>query len=1462
MKKLALAMITLAISGCNSDEIKVVIGNDSGEVVSPPEINPEPEQPSRPTFQGVLKLGNKTLLGEYNCNGNIPNAQGVITLNYDENIQCYLGSVRIADLQPVSSVKALNYSTDELLHELQIDYGTEQRNRNASAILNHIDACVTQQHELCLEEIDSFDIADPFNSLDDDERVKAFLQPSVEDKTDELPSSHTNTDLPAAVTPGTNDSSYGQPGAFLSAEVEKSLAYKATGEAKVKTIGMLTDAHGIPISGVDFYSQSSRGKTDAEGKFEFLWGEDITFGIDTFTFGTMKGNSSTFKLNESGSSAMSQKNIQTITERWATYEHGVYNFSQTVHDVFKEYPNVINEIINLSLSNGAQLTDESGKIIAVLPDDFSRQFESGTAKEINEKLRQAVPLWRNVFKESQTWSTQTGKHVSESLGKIFHNVTQFHVFNDNHAWGAAGYARGERTLNISNRAFPVVMHRGDNNYWQKLGSEAAWQRDGKPYIVDATTIDANSKVTMQRPMILDKDNVSFMLPFVSIGQVGQGKVMFMGNSLYPSILSCPETYWANGELAIDDSKQQCRYTKGEGDAYKSDVRYDKGSMKQFFINVTQWMVPDFSPKNAKPISVGTNIDDGMAFWTYKKEGRKYNYFIDKEAFGFNNVEHFVSGQYGNLDPKVTPILFMQAYETKVEGYETNAVQADINAPKLTQNDITDLIQYMEKGGNIIFMDAVGERNPEPIARLADAAGIVLGGQNVVPTYQSYCGSSYWCHAEYNTPNLHTKRTKGIVVLERFADTTKIEINDDGTVTWPRPEDMPTLEIARFTNKETNKPGKYAFFEVSDEQEKQQAIEEIQKEFPGVPVCKDQYEYEVNCIEYREGHGMPTRGNYVRTDFTRLEISNDVVKAMIKSANLGDNIEALAQHEIYYRTKGRAGKRLPINELNAVYDNLGVWLWNDEDYKYESSLGDELGFKRITEYLNCYTDNKHQGGTTCPEDLKSLLQSNNLITANGELNPSYPLNYTEKPLTRIMLGRSYWDLDITVDTTSYPGKTNNSGSTANVDISTNINQVHYSAGSRQPTGLWAPQLQDVTVTGGAPATITVALVDDLTGRDNHEKNLKRPPRVQKSWEYDGHSLTFKVPYGGLIYITPRGGSYNENSKLTYSFSNVLKASYWKDGQWVHGYNESVPLAEIDTGHFIYTTPVKNTKNQDLVQFSEQMNIFAESASDFYGRDETTSNGKHRRFTYKNLEAHRHHFVNDIQISIGDAHSGYPVQSNSYSPTAEKIPTTPLNDWLLWHEVGHNLATAPFVVPGSTEVTNNILALYMQEQRADKPYMERVKNDIQKIPYWMAKHQGHAWSEANANLRLVMFAQLKLWAEEHFDINKNYSGNVPSIFGEDQGWNLFKEMHRKAREENTLCNASELDSADRLMICASTVSGYDLSDFFLAWNPGETRAVLPDGTSQYSGGITSNGLSKVAELRLPKPQKSPLSYISIK
>ncbi|KGK69273.1 hypothetical protein NA76_16795 [Vibrio vulnificus] len=162
--------------------------------------------------------------------------------------------------------------------------------------------------------------------------------------------------------------------------------------------------------------------------------------------------------------------------------------------------------------------------------------------------------------------------------------------------------------------------------------------------------------------------------------------------------------------------------------------------------------------------------------------------------------------------------------------------------------------------------------------------------------------------------------------------------------------------------------------------------------------------------------------------------------------------------------------------------------------------------------------------------------------------------------------------------------------------------------------------------------------------------------------------------------------------------------------------TAPIAEIDTGSFIYTTPINNVTSIDIAQFAEEMNRFAEAASAFYGRDETTEEGTHRRFTYPELEEFRHRFVNDVQISVGAAHSGYPVMNSSFNATSTTVPTQAKNDWLLWHEVGHNLASAPFSAPGSTEVTNNLLALYMQELegRNDNPRMDRIIFDIKKAP----------------------------------------------------------------------------------------------------------------------------------------------------
>lgn len=186
-----------------------------------------------------------------------------------------------------------------------------------------------------------------------------------------------------------------------------------------------------------------------------------------------------------------------------------------------------------------------------------------------------------------------------------------------------------------------------------------------------------------------------------------------------------------------------------------------------------------------------------------------------------------------------------------------------------------------------------------------------------------------------------------------------------------------------------------------------------------------YHYEVNCLEYRPGNGIPTGGGMHVPFYTELKLGDEEAKAMIKAANLGTNIEALYQHERYFRTKGKQGERLSSVDLNRIYQNMTVWLWNDLDYRYEAGHDDELGFQRFTEFLNCYTNDVAGGNTQCPTDLKLELNQMGMVYGEGEyagqMNPSYPLNYMEKPLTRLMLGRSFWDLDIKVDVRAFQEK---------------------------------------------------------------------------------------------------------------------------------------------------------------------------------------------------------------------------------------------------------------------------------------------------------------------------------------------------------------------------------------------------------------------------------------------------------
>ena len=244
-----------------------------------PPTNPDvtlPELPdiTRPThYSAVIKSGSQQITGAVSCNGVNLDAQGEVVLTYDEPITCLYGNVTLAEFSPIWSQQPLNNSESNqyALFELTINKADATQTKHAQSVLNKINACPSES-KLCLNEIDSFDIEHIYLQLDDAEAVKAFLAPKQDDNVGKAPSSHIDYAVVPEVSTGTNDQQFGQQGAFVSANVEESFAYKPTGESAVLTTAHLKDEQGRAIVGVQFYSVSKKGTTDSQGAFELVVG--------------------------------------------------------------------------------------------------------------------------------------------------------------------------------------------------------------------------------------------------------------------------------------------------------------------------------------------------------------------------------------------------------------------------------------------------------------------------------------------------------------------------------------------------------------------------------------------------------------------------------------------------------------------------------------------------------------------------------------------------------------------------------------------------------------------------------------------------------------------------------------------------------------------------------------------------------------------------------------------------------------------------------------------------------------------------------------------------------------------------------------------------------------------------------------------------------------------------------------
>ncbi|MCL1039860.1 SslE/AcfD family lipoprotein zinc metalloprotease [Shewanella submarina] len=1481
MKKslVALSLLTL-LAGCG--------GGDDAPTTPPPGPDiPEPEIPQ--TLAASLSLNGNLVLGSsVSCNGQ---SASNFEIKVGDDVSCEYQSTTLASFSDVQPDAAAREATPTQRKTLYLTKANEfvdnsQAANNAVTLINTMGVTRGDIVELELNTLQALKFENHYRhdlDMSTEEFAGLLEQQANDSQTDKQPSTHV-PDIKPEVTPGASpDLNAG----FVAADAESNYQYQP--KETIPTIAVLTDSQSKPVSGVSYFSRSGRGVTNDQGEFEFFWGDSVSFGIDTFELGTVRGNQQSFTLQQLAEGDKGN-NAEALIKRYASEEAGHWQLPTQVTQVFAQYPNVINEIISLSLTSEARELDLGNGTTQVIPAEFTAQFKQGQAAIIDQQLCQnqcddtgALLRQASVKQQSTDESGQILADIQKLWGSSLEAqangwkpVEHFHVFHDStNFYGSTGNARGQAAVNIANTAFPVVMSRNDNNYWLPFGAKKAWDKDTLAYITEAPSTVV--------PELVGGETATFNLPFISIGEIGQGKVMVMGNARYNSVLVCPNGFsWHGG---IDDAGQ-CR------------LNSDSNDMKYFFQNSFKYLTDKDSG-----FTVGTNIPH-VYFKRHGQVAGEQENFVIADTFGVTTEQ---VSSFAGLDPQTMPLLIINGFGYLIDpngNHYDLPMRADLSRPKLSQDDATALIDYVSKGGNIMLMETIQNTlDAGAVSRLLDSAGIAFGmGGSVVANGNG--------HVNGHPGKARSQRGEGIWVIERYAavegdDGTPAlpyRIDENGKVVWlyqeqNKPDDKPQLELAHWTESgEDGQPVNHPAF--IDEAGKTDA--EIQAEktrvlaaftkadgTPAYAECKDpNYHYEINCLEYRPGNGIPVTGGMFVPRYTELDLGDAQARAMVKAADLGTNIERLYQHELYFRTKGKQGERLSSVDLNRIYQNMSVWLWNNLDYRYESGANDELGFKRFTEFLNCYSDDRAQGGTSCPADLKQQLLSNQMILGEdqgqyaGYMNPSYPLNYMEKPLTRLMLGRTFWDLDIKTDIRQFPGEATGTVGSDEFTLTLGSNTAAWFAGNRQPTGQWAVAHQPFTVSvkgTQAPVTITVALADDLTGREKHELGLKRPPRMTQSVTLNsdtiGNTHTMTVPYGGLIYVQ---GSAKDMVQV--SLTDTVDAPLYQlsSGRWLNPVDSPAPIGEVVSNSFIYTAPKANLNadNYDgvIARFAAELDTFADDLNDFYARDEGLNGQANRKATDISIPANRHHFVNDVAISIGAAHSGYPVMNSGFNTESRNIQLAPLNSWLLWHEVGHNAAEAPFNVEGATEVVNNLLALYMQDKHHGK--MSRVEQDIRIAPDFVAAEQGHAWAMGGAGERLVMFAQLKEWAETEFDIKTWYPGKLPAYYDETQGvqgWNLFKLMHRLSRNADdgefeligdNMCYGQNLGQSDKLMLCASYAAQTDLSQFFQDWNPGSKAVIYPgDPQPQFEGGVTDAGVAKVRALGLPKPKLDPASIDSI-
>lgn len=257
----------------------------------------------------------------------------------------------------------------------------------------------------------------------------------------------------------------------------------------------------------------------------------------------------------------------------------------------------------------------------------------------------------------------------------------------------------------------------------------------------------------------------------------------------------------------------------------------------------------------------------------------------------------------------------------------------------------------------------------------------------------------------------------------------------------------------------------------------------------------------------------------------------------------------------------------------------------------------------------------------------------------------------------------------------------------------------------------------------------------------------------------------------------------------------------------------------------------SKDNNKIYWLNSIHTLLELEDQISGLDNTDPNPIHHRLAAGEI---RHLLTENTSVSphaSSVGYTGYPHSSRNRYLTEIGMPGN--NTWMLGHEIGHQHQQSAYQINKATESTVNIYSYVVERNIQGAGYNRttaqrwiQTKNTYLKLPFSQRVYDmpGMATDDDFDNFLGFNRDELRFMVWEQLFI----------IFGDD----FYKTLHRVVREEKVIGGGADERRA-YLILKASQVTGYDLTEFFNLWGIRVTDAIIKADLRAKMAYYKSNG-----------------------